>query len=84
VNPEVAEWLHSPEGEEWSRRRIRGARAGSRSIMIDAQCGTHTYLGFFSLKGDNIDPFMPEMIQTEYTGDLWWGDLPGDEKVEVK
>jgi len=21
VNPEVAEWLHSPEGEEWSRRR---------------------------------------------------------------
>jgi hypothetical protein len=52
--------------------------------MIDAQCGTHTYLGFFSLKGDNIDPFMPEMIQTEYTGDLWWGDLPGDEKVEVK
>jgi hypothetical protein len=54
VNENVVAWLRSPEGEEWSRKRLREAR-GLRSdhIMLSGRKEVAYVLGFFSIKYDD-------------------------------
>lgn len=67
---DVINWLRSEEGEGWSHDNCRGS----------VYYGTSEYRcvpGFFSLKPDDIEG-------AGYHGPMWWGDLPGDDRLAAE
>jgi hypothetical protein len=81
----IVTWLESYDGEAWSKDYHGHVRydAGLGQEYEGTGAG-----GFFSLKTDlldGIDSYCDDLhnacMDLTYTSDLWWGELPGDEKL---
>jgi hypothetical protein len=69
---DVIAWLWSPEGLRWAHHRKNPLTPGPAEF----QPRENTVAGFFTIKEDPVD-----RIGIPYTGDLYWGELPGDDKL---
>lgn len=74
---EVIEWLRGPEGEQWSHKFINPC-GGPATYQTG---GRDTYVGFFSIKEDEEDEEDPVGWLCGYSGPMYWGDMPGDDKL---
>jgi hypothetical protein len=74
-------WLESRDGEAWSKYYHGHVKYDAGLDLEDYGTGAG---GFFAIKSDmteHCDSLHGACMELAYSSDLWWGQLPGDEKL---